>query len=247
MKRQYILVGLSVILSGCASQQLVVPTASKVIIVGDTLVYDGVISGGDVLKAIRLVKSSDKKIKKLRITSPGGEIDTGIEFGYFVKENNLDVEVSRLCFSACANYVLTAANSITIKKDALIGWHGGALQSDELWKQTIPNGYWNQYEGYLNHLRVKEKAYFNYINVDPYITVYGQIRDRSCQKNKLTEGWYYSLNDLKQMGVKNVDLQGGKLMNSVEYENSDITSCLMPDVYINKMAPSSSSSSSSSS
>ncbi len=81
-------------------------------LIDETLIYEGIL----VLEAIRLVIESNNKINTLRITSPGGDMATSIEFGLFIKENNLDVETSQLCFSVCANYALPAANNILIEK-----------------------------------------------------------------------------------------------------------------------------------
>lgn len=223
-----IIIGL---LSGCAGQEMLFPAPYKIMITGNTLVFDGVIAGDAVLDAIRMMRTSDSKIETLRITSPGGEIASGIEFGYFVKEKGLEVEVSQLCFSACANYILTAASHITIKKDALIGWHGGANQSDALWKQSVlPKDHENLIV-YINRLRIKEAAFFDAIQVDQKITTYGQVNRNRCQAGKTTDGWYYSQEDLKKMGVDSVEIQGGTLLNSMEYNGTKISACLMPNLF----------------
>ncbi len=216
-------------LSGCQTTQTMFPPAHKVMLTGDTLVFDAIITGETVLEAIRIARESDKPVKTLRITSPGGEIASGIELGYFVKENNLDVEVSRLCFSACANYVITAANKVTIKKDALVGWHGGARQSDELWKQSVNPKDHEELLKYINRLRAKETIFFSRIDVDPNITVYGQTSLKRCQSSETTDGWYYSLSDLNKMGVTNVEVQG-ELAASAEYMGETVHSCLMPSI-----------------
>ncbi|WED22396.1 hypothetical protein L3Q72_03045 [Vibrio sp. JC009] len=225
------LITLVVILSGCAEPQIIVPPQYKVMITGDTLVYEGMITGNAVLEAVRLVRLSDKKVKKLRITSTGGDMAVGIEFGYFVRENNLDVEVSQLCFSSCANYVLPAANHIVIKADALLGWHGGAKQADELWEQNVPNNVRKDFFSYLDRLRVKETAFFEMVGVDQDITNYGHLRSDSCQKQEQTAGWFYSLNDLDHMGIKNIEIQSGELSTKIKYNSDDITSCLMPEIF----------------
>ncbi|MDW6020006.1 hypothetical protein SBW85_20080 [Vibrio plantisponsor] len=70
------------------------------------------ITGEAVLRAIRIARNNEKPITKLIITSPGGDIAAGIEFGYFIREHNVDVDVRKLCFSACANYILPAAKKL---------------------------------------------------------------------------------------------------------------------------------------
>lgn len=56
------------------------------------------ITGEAVLRAIRIARNNEKPITKLIITSPGGDIAAGIEFGYFIREHNVDVDVRKLCF-----------------------------------------------------------------------------------------------------------------------------------------------------
>lgn len=222
-----------IFLSGCTTMNTIMPPPQKIMIVGDTLVYDGFMTGDAILEAIRLVRLSENKITTLRITSPGGDMASGIEFGYFIKEKNLNVVVSQLCFSACANYVLPAANSIVIKKDALIGWHGGAKQADELWKQSVPIKYQKDFFAYLNRLRLKEMAFFNEMNVDINIANYGQIKSNSCQKTQKADGWYYTLSDLKYMGIKNIKVNGGELLTEFQYNDNKITSCQMSVLFSN--------------
>ncbi|WP_132968640.1 hypothetical protein [Vibrio crassostreae] len=93
----------------------------NVSVFGRTLIFDGSISGDSVLEALRVVRNSGADIDKIRITSPGGDVPSGIELGYVVKENNLDVEIDQLCFSACANHVIPAAKTVLIKGGSLIG------------------------------------------------------------------------------------------------------------------------------
>lgn len=121
MKFKIGLISAAILLSGCATQKMAFPTQNKLTITGNTLVYDGMITGDAVLEAIRMVNDSDQKVTTLRITSSGGDIGVGIEFGHFIKNNDMDVIVSQLCFSACANYILPAAKSVVIEKMRLLG------------------------------------------------------------------------------------------------------------------------------
>ncbi|WP_238115878.1 hypothetical protein [Vibrio cincinnatiensis] len=118
------LVSLSILslalLSGCSSTPIIFMPEHNVSVSGSTLIFDGPISGDSVLEALRVVRNSGVEIEKLRITSPGGDVPSGIEFGYFIKENNLNVEVDKLCFSACANYVIPAAKTVMIRGGSLI-------------------------------------------------------------------------------------------------------------------------------
>ncbi|MEF1311733.1 hypothetical protein QTO01_16705 [Vibrio mytili] len=236
---------LAVSIAGCKSLPTMYPSAHKVMVVRDTLVFDGMITGETVLEAMRVVRESNGPVKKLKITSTGGDMAVGIEFGYFVKENNFDVEVSELCFSSCANYVLPAAKSVVVNTNSLIGWHGGAIQSDELWELSLPEKDRPAFMDYLNRLRVKETAFFGYVDVDQQITTYGQTISNSCQKKKKTDGWYYSIDDLHRMGIQNITVKGTGLLSEIEYKDDSgrmdttqfngkkITSCLLEGVFDN--------------
>lgn len=244
MKIRDICVLASVItLAACQSTVSIYPSAHKVLVVGDTLVFDGMITGETVLEAMRAVRESDKAINRLKITSTGGDMAVGIEFGYFVKENNLDVEVSELCFSACANYVLPAAKSVVINSNSLIGWHGGAKQADELWELSVPKKDRPAFMKYLTRLRVKETAFFGYVGVDQNITTYGQTLDNSCVVKQQTDGWYYSIEDLQRMGINDISVKGTGLLNEISFKDDSgqmdttgfkgdkVTSCLLENVF----------------
>ncbi|ELB2260239.1 hypothetical protein QNZ58_005091 [Vibrio parahaemolyticus] len=206
MKFKIGLISAAILLSGCATQKMAFPTQNKLTITGNTLVYDGMITGDAVLEAIRMVNDSDQKVTTLRITSSGGDIGVGIEFGHFIKNNDMDVIVSQLCFSACAN------------------------QSDEMWDQSVPSQYEKQFYRYLTRLRIKEAEFYNKVGVDPNITVYGHTRTNTCQRSTLANGWYYTESDMRHMGIKNLTVQG-ELLNTLNYNNSEINSCLMPQIF----------------
>jgi len=234
---------ITLLLAGCNSIPTVFPPAHKVMVSGNTLIYDGMITGDAVLEAMRVVRERKTPINKLKITSSGGDMAVGIEFGYFIKENNLDVEVSKLCFSACANYILPAAKSIVINPESLVGWHGGAKQADALWMHSMASKDKKQFMEYLNRLRIKETAFFGVIGVDQRITTYGQTNEASCQKSQNTDGWYYSITDLERMGIKNIKVKGPGLVEQIDFKpenvkmdttNMDptkITVCLLENVF----------------
>lgn len=221
---------LVVLISGCASQDIMYPGDENITTINQTLIYDGAISGEAVLRAIRIARNSEQPIKKLIITSPGGDIAAGIEFGYFIKENNLDVDVRKLCFSACANYILPAAKKVVIKRDSMVAWHGGAMQEDDMWRETVPNEYREDFFVYLNRVRIREQAFYNTIGVDPQIATYGQTKTESCIKNRYAEGWFYSIEDLKHMGIKNITLEG-ELLKKAEFDGEELLVCQMPTMF----------------
>ncbi|MFH0264852.1 hypothetical protein [Vibrio rumoiensis] len=229
--RTIISISLMLLLTACSNQFAKPFPFPQISLKDDTLIYKGMITGDGVLTAQRVARNSSMKITKLQITSPGGMIEPGIELGYFIKENNLDLILTQLCFSACANYLLPAAHSITIQKDTLLGWHGGARQSNALWKQSISNGQWDNFYPYLERLRKKEYQFFQDMDVAINITTYGQTKLNTCQKAKQTTGWYYTLNDMKSMGLPPVKMEEKTLLESVMYQDEKVTACLMPEIF----------------
>lgn len=234
-----------VLLSGCQSLKTVYFSPHKLLVTGNTLVYDGPINGDAVLEALRVIRNSGKDISKIKITSTGGDMASGIEFGYFIYENNLDVEVTELCFSSCANYILPAAKNVVINSNSMVSWHGGAKQSDELWVLSVPKKERVEFQKMLDRLRIKETAFFGVIGVDQKITTYGQTIKNSCQIKEKTDGWHYSIEDLNRMGIKNIKVIGSGLLSEVEYKDDSgqmdtvnfkgdkITSCLLKNVFVN--------------
>lgn len=217
-------------LTACTNQMSPPFPSPAVSIKDDTLIYDGMITSTGALKALRLVRNNQNEITKMQITSPGGMIEAGIELGYFIKENNLDLIITKLCFSACANYLLPAAHHVKIEKGTLLGWHGGARQSNNLWKQSVPEAQWEEYYPYLERIRKEEYTFFQYIDVPANIVTYGQTKLNTCQKAKQTSGWYYTLNDMKAMRLPPIDIEGGVLLESIMYQDNKITSCQMPPI-----------------
>lgn len=69
-------------------------------------------------------------IKRLKIFSTGGDAGASLKLGQWVKQNNLDVEVSALCMSGCANYVFPAGRRKFIVGGGLVLWHGSVEQKD---------------------------------------------------------------------------------------------------------------------
>lgn len=218
-----------VALTGCSSLPLFKP--GEVSLSGNTVTYTGMIWGSSVLEMVRKVEASEQPITTLRINSPGGEIESGIELGYFVRKHQLNVVVDTLCFSACANYVLTAAESVEVEKGALVAWHGGAMQKDELWKASAKASGTSMkgFDEMIARLRKKETRFFDVVQVDPKITVYGQELANTCQKDATTQGWFYQLGDLEHMGLHSITLQGGAF--ATESADKAVNACEMPKIF----------------
>ncbi|WP_240432766.1 hypothetical protein [Vibrio halioticoli] len=115
------------------------------------------------------------------------------------------------------------------------------MQSDEFWANSIPKSSRAVFMDYISILREKETRFFNAVGVDQKITTYGQTTKNSCQLAQKTDGWYYSVEDLKRMGIKNITIKGDGLKSEIEYANDStnktdptahkIKSCLLENVF----------------
>jgi len=92
------------------------------------IVYFGGIDQERVEKAMALYQPGDR----LLIRSSGGDLDAGMEFGYFISERNMSVEVVDYCISSCANYVFLAGNPKILNTNSLVIFHGGPKQANFL-------------------------------------------------------------------------------------------------------------------
>ncbi|MDA9556252.1 hypothetical protein N9R79_01945 [Vibrio sp.] len=197
-------------ISGCMTFPEKYSNNTKVEINGGELHFYGEIGDGVVLHAIHLANRSKEPIVKLVIQSTGGSIEGGIHLGYWVYDNNISVVVDRYCFSACANYVLPASRNIHINSDSVIGWHGGATYS----KYILPEGLPEDLESFKSYLSDKEKKFYDEIGVDIKITGYPTLPEQvNCMRDEYN-GWFYSVESLKLMGVKDIVLEDEYLHGS---------------------------------
>jgi hypothetical protein len=187
----------------------------EIILDNENIRYAGQLTpeGLSQLKAL----TNNKKITSLTIKSGGGEISTGIDFGNWVFDNQLDVIVDQGCFSSCANYVFPAGRKKTILPSAVVAWHGSALQqsfqTEEGARKEMEKSYKRekkqvskeQEEKDVKSLmakfmlyKQKQAAFYQKIGVDEYVTRIGQ-------EEYGAKGFYFlSVEDMERFGIKNV-------------------------------------------
>jgi hypothetical protein len=92
---------------------------------GDTVYFTGHISeaSADVLaKAVAPLRRG--QVTRLVVSSRGGDTVPGRRIGQWVHDMGLLVEVDKVCFSSCANYIFPAGRGRVIRADSFVGWHG---------------------------------------------------------------------------------------------------------------------------
>lgn len=92
---------------------------------GDTLTYIGGINDAGLNALSEAVRHLPRgQVKKMVVNSGGGDTKAGIYIGSIVGDLKPDLTIETGCFSSCANFIAPAAASITIRKNAFLGWHG---------------------------------------------------------------------------------------------------------------------------
>lgn len=183
---------------------------------GASVVYRGELTE-DGLAALRKL-AQGRTIDTLVVDSGGGEIVTGMDFGYWALERGLNVMVDGVCLSSCANYVFTAGRSKTILPGSVVGWHGSAEQPgllDQMHVEAekavrakkLPPG--KEAEelvrvrqanvDYLTGAILKQGEFFHRVGVDEYITRIGN------EIYGLSGFYYLSVEDMARFGISNVN------------------------------------------
>jgi hypothetical protein len=64
------------------------------------------------------------QVTRLVVSSRGGDTVPGRRVGQWVRDMGLLVEVEKVCFSSCANYIFPAGRGRVLRSDLFVGWHG---------------------------------------------------------------------------------------------------------------------------
>ncbi len=175
--------------------------AAEVYVEGDYIYYNGDIHEDSIQKVKELYTEDTSRIV---LNSLGGEINNGMDFGDFIYEKELDVEIRNTAFSSAANYVALAAKTLYLTPDSLLGFHGGATQDDEAY-EGIPAEQKAILDEYLKASKEREDEFYKKIGVNQEITIIGQ-EERFDTKAEDSIGYTYSLDALEALGVENIVL-----------------------------------------
>ena len=74
--------------------------------------------------SVKRILDKNARIEELVIDSQGGDVDGAIALAELVRERKLRLVVAGRCFSACANFVFTAARRKDVLPGSLVGIHG---------------------------------------------------------------------------------------------------------------------------
>lgn len=153
----------------------------------------------------------------LSIRSKGGEVNTGMALGRWVRERRLDIKVMEFCLSSCANYVFPAAQRKTVSNFAVIGYHGGPSSGKVGFSETLqkmidampPAERKAFVDDLYKDIRAdgeKERAFLRSLGVREDLSTLGQ-QPRYQQRYKANPdilGWTYSLEGFGRLGVHGI-------------------------------------------
>lgn len=154
---------------------------------------------------------SGMTVRRLVITSGGGEVEAGIALGLWVHDHGIDVEVPEHCLSSCANYVFPAGRHKTIRPGAVVAWHGNYnhLVQTGLWQDDIAGRVARHGEdagtarrrarGEAVRLARLERDFFARIGVDEYLCWVGKQPPYSVPNY-----YFLAAGDMVRFGVRDV-------------------------------------------
>lgn len=148
------------------------PPVHSVLPVDDAIVFKGRIDSRSAAEFLALLKQPD--LKRVVITSGGGNVAAAIDMALAIHERQLDVEVPAACLSSCANYIFPAGRSKTLGHPTAVGWHGNMQhvlylqQNGQADPQTQPAA------GALE-LALREVRFYRQVGVDGFVAWFGKV------------------------------------------------------------------------
>jgi hypothetical protein len=217
------------LLAALAAQAQEQPTW-KVDVAGDAVVFRGRIETASVDAFLRALKEHPG-IKRLVISSGGGQVVTALQMGEAVHARQLDVEVPVACLSSCANYVFTAGRHKRLGHPLAVGWHGN--MAHVIYTQLTGASQWDdaQMQG-ARWLAQREAEFFPRIGVDGFVCWFAKIAPYDVAD-------YYTLSaaDMARFGIRDVEVLNGSpppvdgdtpVMVTVDFQRLEHTRPAMP-------------------
>lgn len=197
------------------------PVSAEISLAAGAAYYSGTISAELNQRFFEAVQG--KAVKRLIITSGGGDVEAGIALGSWVSDHRLNIEVPEYCLSSCANYVFPAGHHKSIGAGAIVAWHGNYhhLSQTGRWRDDIAGRMERYGEDTATakiHVREEverlvrlERNFFAHIGVNEYLCWIGKMPPYNAPN-------YYFLSgqDMARFGVTHVQTLPG-------YRNTDVS------------------------
>lgn len=197
---------------------------------GDTLTYIGGINAAGLTALSNAVHDLPRgQVTKMVVNSGGGDTKPGIFIGSIIADLKPDLTIEVGCFSSCADFIAPGANSITIRENAFLGWHGNdrgfqivadqlGLSLREHLRNSVAGGaadpnidieaWLDEAVATLETLIVEEKAFYDRIGIADTFAVCGvgpRFDDRLTGEQL---GWGFSITDMALLGLPPVRYEG---------------------------------------
>lgn len=209
---------------------------------GDTLTYIGGINAAGLTALSNAVRDLPRgQVTKMVVNSGGGDTKPGIFIGSIIADLKPDLTIEVGCFSSCADFIAPGANSITIRENAFLGWHGNdrgfqivadqlGLSLREHLRNSVGGGaadpnidieaWLEEAVATLETLIVEEKAFYDRIGIADTFAVCG-VGPRFDNRLKGEQlGWGFSITDMAQLGLPPVRYEGpGAYEDSPAFRN----------------------------
>lgn len=198
---------------------------------GDTLTYIGGINEAGLTALSEAVRHLPRgQVTKMVVNSGGGDTKPGIFIGSIIADLKPDLTIEVGCFSSCANFIAPAASSITIRENAILGWHGNdrgfqivadqrGMTLREHLRATVADGAADsgtEIEAWLDEavpaveaLIVEEAALYERIGLPNDTFAICGVGDRFDDRLSGDQvGWGFSVADMARLGLPPVRYEG---------------------------------------
>lgn len=178
------------------------PPAAQVEVAGDAIVFRGRIlrrSADEFLRALH----AHPEVKRLVITSGGGQVISALDMGEAIHARRLDVDVPVACLSSCANYIFPAGRRKRLGHPLAVGWHGN--MAHVLYMQlTGEADYSDEMMQGARRLVRRENEFFPRIGVDGFVCWFAKIAPYEVAN-------YYTMSpaDMARFGITEVEVLPG--------------------------------------
>jgi hypothetical protein len=197
---------------------------------GDTLTYVGGINAAGLTALSDLVRDLPRgQVTKMVVNSGGGDTRPGIFIGSIIADLRPDLIIDVGCFSSCADFIAPGANSITIRENAFLGWHGNdrgfqivadqkGLSLREHLRNSVGGGaadptidieaWLDEAVATLEALIAEEKMFYDRIGIADTFAICG-VGDRFDSRLAGAQlGWGFSVADMARLGLPPVRYDG---------------------------------------
>ncbi len=149
----------------------------QVIVEDDALVLAGSITK-EMLRETRIQLGAHDGVRKVRISSTGGDAEAAMDLALLFREARYEVIVEGLCASSCALYIAPAATKLTIAPGGMVAFHQmpsplyryvvtELLKRDPTFGEEERAKRLEALDATLDRIMAKQEAFYRSINIDP--------------------------------------------------------------------------------